>query len=111
MASGSSPTRGLFLGGDFQTSSYYDIIDFITIQSTGNATDFGNLSAARAELGAVTSTLRACVGGGYVGPSTPQTNIVEYITMATAGNMTDFGDLTVARRQIRGCSNGHGGLG
>ena len=31
--------------------------------------------------------------------------------MATAGNMTDFGDLNVARRQIRGCSNGHGGLG
>ena len=99
------------MGGDFQASSYYDIIDFVTIQSTGNAQDFGNLSAARSELAAVTSTLRACVGGGYISPSTPQTNIVEHITMATAGNMTDFGDLTVARRQVRGCSNGHGGLG
>ena len=111
LASGSSPTRGFFMGGDFQASSYYDIIDFVTIQSTGNAQDFGNLSAARSELAAVTSTLRACVGGGYISPSTPQTNIVEHITMATAGNMTDFGDLTVARRQVRGCSNGHGGLG
>ena len=54
---------------------------------------------------------RGLFGGGYISPSTPQTNIVEHITMATAGNMTDFGDLTVARRQVRGCSNGHGGLG
>ena len=111
LTSASSPTRGLFMGGDFQTSSYYDIIDFITIQSTGNAQDFGNLSVARAEPGAVASTLRACVGGGYVSPSTPQTNVIDYITIASAGNATDFGDLTVARRQIRGCSNGHGGLG
>ena len=111
LASGSSSTLGFWFGGSDQSTTMYDTIDYVTIQSAGNATDFGNLSAGRAELGAVTSTLRACVCGGYVGPSTPQTNIVEYITMATAGNMTDFGDLTVARRQIRGCSNGHGGLG
>ena len=111
MTSASSPTRGLFLGGDFQASSYYDIIDYITIQSTGNATDFGNLSAARSELGAVASTIRACVGGGYVSPSTPNSDIVEYVTIASTGNMTDFGNLTVARRQVKGCSNGHGGLG
>ena len=112
LASGSSPTLGFFMGGDFQASSYYDRIDFVTIQTLGDATDFGNLSAARSELAAVTSTLRACVGGGYVSPSTPQTNIVEHITMSTTGqDMSDFGDLTVARRQVRGCSNGHGGLG
>ena len=99
------------MGGDFQASSYYDIIDFVTIQSTGNATDFGNLSAARAELGAVTSTVRACVGGGYVSPSTPNSDIIEYVTIASTGNMTDFGNLTQGRRQLKGCSNGHGGLG
>ena len=38
-------------------------------------------------------------------------NIVEYVTIASAGNATDFGNLTLARRQVRGCSNGHGGLG
>ena len=99
------------LGGGGAYPAVVDTISYVTIASTGNATDFGNLSAARSELAAVTSTIRACVGGGYISPSTPNTDIIEYITMASAGNMTDFGNLTQTRRQVRGCSNGHGGLG
>ena len=102
-----SNTRAVVVGRD----SANDTIEFVTFSSTGNAQDFGNLTVARAEPGAVASTLRACVGGGYVSPSTPQTNVIDYITIASTGDATDFGDLTVARRQIRGCSNGHGGLG
>ena len=37
-----SSTRGLF-GGGYSPSNIKDTIDFVTIASTGNATDFGNL--------------------------------------------------------------------
>ena len=38
-----SSTRGLIMGGfDESAPAYRDIIDFVTISSTGNATDFGN---------------------------------------------------------------------
>ena len=41
-AATASQTRGIFAGGDPQT----DTIDYVTISSIGNATDFGNLLAA-----------------------------------------------------------------
>ena len=40
MAGCSNGTRGVF-GGGFQTN----VIDYVTIANTGNATDFGDLSA------------------------------------------------------------------
>ena len=40
----SSPTRGLFAGGN--TPTQQNIIDFVTIPTTGNALDFGDMTAA-----------------------------------------------------------------
>ena len=40
----SSSTRGCFAGG-YNNPTYYNVIDYITIASTGNATDFGDLLA------------------------------------------------------------------
>ena len=40
-------SRGIFAGGN--TGSVVDTIDYVQIASTGNATDFGNLSAVAAE--------------------------------------------------------------
>ena len=77
------------MGGDFQTSSYYDIIDYITIQSTGNATDFGNLSAARSELGAVSNRLDKTINN--------LSNIVENTTASRSYiNDADFAAETSA---------------
>ena len=39
----SSPTRGVFAGGNPLTN----VIDFVEISSTGNATDFGDLTEIR----------------------------------------------------------------
>ena len=39
----SDPTRGLFAGGN----PFTDVIDFVEIATTGNATDFGNLTDGR----------------------------------------------------------------
>ena len=52
-ASVNSPTRGLFGGGRplaSDNSTYTDAIDFVTIQTKGNALDFGNLVVAGLSL-------------------------------------------------------------
>ena len=46
-------TRGLYGGG----TSSVDVIDYITIATIGNATDFGNLSAGRLYLSSCASTI------------------------------------------------------
>ena len=106
MASGSNATRGLFGGGYSPTG--YDVIDYITIASIGDALDFGNLSTVRHRVQAVTSPTR-CVFGGGQNPTT--VNTMEYVQIMHTGNAIDFGDLTRAHQYCSGVSNGHGGLG
>ena len=50
---GSNSIRGLGMGGE--TPSYSLTIDYVAIATTGDAADFGDLSAARSN-GAVIST-------------------------------------------------------
>ena len=92
----SSPTRGVFAGGLGAASNptATDVIDYITIASTGDATDFGNLTVARRAAASANSSTRGVFGGGH----TPTVvNTIDYITIASTGNATDFGDLTAAR--------------
>jgi hypothetical protein len=109
-AGGSNSTRGIFSGGQgaggFQGK--VNTIDYITIASAGNATDFGDLSAARtARPGDVTTSTRLVIGGGY---ETANVNKMEYVTIGSTGNMTDFGDLTVIKRGNGGVSNATRGV-
>lgn len=57
LTAASSHVRGLFAGGDGATSpeTYFNTIDFVTIASAGNATDFGDLSAETSELAGCSS--------------------------------------------------------
>ena len=45
VAAASNTTRGVFAGGE--DAAIVPVIDYITIASTGNATDFGNLTEAK----------------------------------------------------------------
>ena len=80
--------RGIFAGGVRGGGSGSNIIDFVTISSTSNATDFGNLTQARYGLGGVSNGTRGVFAGGAGNKDT-----IDYITIASAGNATDFGDL------------------
>jgi hypothetical protein len=95
----SNSTRGIIAGGEGAAPSYplNNIIEYITIASVGNATDFGDLSSSRYVIGGTASSTRGVFAGGN---SLPATNIIEYITIATTGNTTDFGDLTNARSRV-----------
>ena len=72
-------------------------IDAVTIDTLGNATDFGDLSATRSSLSACSDGTKGVFGGGSYGANQ---NIIDYVIVSTPGNASDFGDLTVARRQL-----------
>ena len=98
-------TRMLFMGGT-NGSSTLDVIEYINVESKGNATDFGNLIASEMEGGSLSSRTRGFYFGGD-----PADNDIEFVTFSTQGNATDFGDLTMVKHCYNGTSNGHGGLG
>jgi hypothetical protein len=85
--------RGVF-GGGYIAPANVNTIDFINIQSTGNAIDFGDTSTSASNGSALGSSTRGVIGG-YNTPST--VNTIEYITFATTSNSLDFGDLTLSR--------------
>ena len=111
-ASFSSGTRGVFGGGESETSSLIktNTIDYITISSTGNAIDFGELTLARRGPAGCSTNIRGVFAGGDTGTN-PYSNVIDFLTIATIGNAQDFGDLTFTRGLHSGCSDSHGGLG
>ena len=83
--------RGVF-GGGYQPSAK-DVIDFVTISTAGNATDFGNLSQSRGSFDASGSRTR----GFWFGGEHPAKDTIDFITFSSTGNATDFGNLTQRR--------------
>jgi hypothetical protein len=95
---------GVF-GGGFLEPLSRNTIDYITITSLGNATDFGDLSRTQHGLSACSSSTRGVFGGGY------WTNTLDYITINSTGNATDFGDLTgTSRGMVSSCSSSTRGV-
>jgi hypothetical protein len=101
-----STTRGCYTGGAVPgVGATSNIIDYITIGSTGNATDFGNLNYATVRSGGCSSSTRGVISDG-VG----STNRISYFTIASTGNAADFGNMTANKNGIVGCSNATRGL-
>ena len=114
LVGGSNSVRGLFAGGQNTSpntdANGVDTIDYVTIASTGNAQDFGNLSGKRLLMSAGTSSTR-CVWPGGESLGNTANNAMEYVTIASTGDAIDFGDtITSGRFGPGGCSNGHGGI-
>jgi hypothetical protein len=107
-----SPTRAVFCGGRNDTpapSTQQEEIDYVTIATTGNALDFGDLTVARGRMGSVSSSVRGVVGGGEGSPA--DSNVIDYITIASTGNAQDFGDMiTASEGASGGCSNSMRGV-
>ena len=92
--------RGV-IGAGYIAPARSNVIDYITIQSEGNAKDFGDLTEARSDCANVSSSTRGIWAGGIVG----YRNIIDFVTIATTSNATDFGDITSQRQQPAGASN------
>jgi len=94
LAGCSDTTRAIFAGGKQQQSPSpeYNIIDFVTIATTGNAQDFGDISQVTTGSSASSDSTRGVIVLAYTSPA--MNNIIEFVTIQTAGNSQDFGDLT-----------------
>ena len=93
----SSSTRGLSAGG--WTGSDNNTIDYITIATTSNATEFGDTSVVRPS-GGLSNQTRSVNGGDAA-----MTNTMDYVTIATTANAQDFGDLTEGRQYGAGVAS------
>ena len=103
----SNGTRGLFAGGRGNPVTGYNVIDFVTIATAGNATDFGDLTVTGQGVGANSNSIRG-VFGGRTNPSKQQ--VIDYVNFATTGDAKDFGDLLNTFANCAGTSDSHGGL-
>ena len=102
--------RGVIGGGN--NPAYLTDIEFVNISSTGNATDYGDLTDSRGALTALASRTRAVFACGY---SPGDVNTIDFITIASGGTAEDFGDNTAsgnngARYAPSGVSNSTRGL-
>ena len=97
-------SRALSMGGNEANT-----IDFITMASTGNATDFGDMllgSDGSFETSSGFAGWTRALGLAGASPS----NKLEYVTIASQGNVADFGDATAGTFFRAGTSNSTRGL-
>lgn len=100
--------RGIF-GGGFVPGVYRKNIDYINISSTGNALNFGNLTANAFGASAVASPTRGVFGMKETS-SGVYSNIIDYVTISSTGDAIDFGDLSAGKRSGAACSNATRGV-
>ena len=82
-----SKTRAVFATFD---SPNLNLMEFVTIASTGNGIDFGDQTVSTGQEGSTNNDTIGLFAGGY---QLAFFNHIEKITIATAGNAVDFGDL------------------
>ena len=84
-------TRAIKFGGITSTYSLIDVIEFFNVDTTGDATDFGNLVRTNRGSGSASDRTRAVNMGGST-PNVPAGDPnIEKITVASTGDATDFG--------------------
>ena len=102
----SSATRGV-IGGGVISPAYVNNIDYITMASTGNSQEFGDIPGAISHTAPMSSKQRGIFAGGYAPLAT---NTMTFVTISTTGDAKDFGDLYSALSAPAGMSDSHGGL-
>ena len=96
--------RGLFGG---RSPSPNQVIDFIHIQTKGDAINFGEMVSGNAIRAGMSNGTRGLFAGGS---PNPYTDAIDYIAIASGGNCADFGNLTVARSYSGGVSSSTRGI-
>jgi len=84
--------RGIVAGGDNPT--YLSSMEFVEIATTGNSTDFGDMSEAKRNQCGASSSTRGVILGGQISPGNYATKPIEYTIISSGGGSNDFGDLT-----------------
>ena len=88
-----SQTRSVMTGGNTSPNSgFLNTIQYLTIATTGNTADFGDIVRAQTWSGAASNSIRGIIACGYAGPAAANVNTIEYVTISTLGNAVDFGN-------------------
>jgi hypothetical protein len=106
MGGASSSVRGVFSGGN--GPSNINTINYVTIATTGNAQDFGDLTQARENIASASNSIRGVFFAGISNPT--QRNTIDFVTIATTGDAVDFGDAIANVQQAAGGGDSHGGI-
>ena len=111
LAACSNSTRGVAFGGGIGPGAPQakNEIDYVTIASTGDATDFGDLTDAYYAPSGCSSSVRGLSFGGRKGTS-DYYNVINHITIASTGNAQDFGDLLTKNAFSVAASNSTRGM-
>ena len=114
---GTSAATGIAWGGDrsvthcgYADDNSTDTLEYHSIGTAGNATDFGNVTEGRYMTSAVSNGTRGVYIGGQSTTGGGDLNIIDYITFATTGNATDFGDTLTGIERTASCSDGTRGV-
>ena len=90
-------TRGVWAGGQVIPSTSPGttaLIQYVTMATLGNASNFGQLTIDRHDAQGVQSPTRGVFGSWRTKtPTVLNINTIDYITIATLGDALDFGDL------------------
>ena len=110
-----SPTRGIFAGGYINSPSatFFNIIQYVTISSSGGASDFGDLIDGNYRPAGLSDATRGIFGGGFTNNPANWSKIrqMQYVTIASTGDASDFGDLTPEKLvNAGGCASPTRGL-
>jgi len=111
----SNGIRGIFTGGYQNTSPYPGLKDicYITMATTGNAVNFGELTIQRHSALCTSSQIKSIHAGGETDASGSGTLLssIDTIDYASSGNAVDFGNLSEPTSNGDALSDSHGGLG
>ena len=111
----SNGIRGIFTGGYQNTSPYPGLKDicYITMATTGNAVNFGELTIQRHSALCTSSQIKSIHAGGETDASGSGTLLssIDTIDYASSGNAVDFGNLSEPTSNGHALSDSHGGLG
>lgn len=100
--------RGVWGGGYILGNHADNTIDYITINSLGNASDFGNLTQDKYETIAMDNSENdkgQFAGGALEAGSTSN---IDVITISSTGNASHFANLVAVAYRCAGLSNGTG---
>ena len=98
----SNGTRGGVMGGYTSVPSNSTKVEYVTIASTGSATDFGDTIESKHNVASASNHIRALGAGG----SPSSSNAIQFITMATLGNAVEFGFLVDGTTGMNACASG-----
>ena len=100
IASAADGSRGVFCGGaptPPPSDVTSNIIEYITISTPGNSTNFGLLTKEKDQIKGTSDTSRAVITGGTYGATTLNLDDVDYFAIGTPANAADFGNMSTGR--------------